>query len=148
MYRESSGFTLIELMIVVAIIGILAAIAIPSYQDYVAKTQVAEAVELTAAMKVGVSDVFQNTGSVPSLDQLGSISAGKYVESITIISSSTNAFIIRASMRAIGVSPNVASLTYAIATDDGGATWECGNSDPASAAETSISGEFLPTACK
>jgi len=65
MKKIQSGFTLIELMIVVAIIGILAAIAIPQYQNYVARAQVSEALVLASGSKVAVAEFFNTNGKMP-----------------------------------------------------------------------------------
>lgn len=148
MKLSNSGFTLIELMIVIAIIGILASIAIPAYQDYVAKTQIIEAVEMTAGMKTGVLEYFQNKGGIPSVADVTNVTSGKFVDSITIISSSTNAIIIRATMKTVDISPNIQGRFFAMATPDGGRTWECGTSGALSSTVTTVSPIYLPTACK
>ena len=91
MKKLQQGFTLIELMIVVAIIGILAAIAIPAYQDYTIRAQVSEGMSLAAAAKAAVAESFLNRG-VPPLGraQAGMIAGaastqGKYVASVDVV---------------------------------------------------------------
>ena len=86
MRRIQQGFTLIELMIVVAIVGILAAIAIPAYQDYTVRAKVTEGLSLANAAKIGVEDAWTSSGVAPA----NNLSAGftsaatTYVASVTI----------------------------------------------------------------
>jgi type IV pilus assembly protein PilA len=66
MFRRSQGFTLIELMIVVAIIGILASLAISAYQTYTVRAQIAEGLNFAAAAKVHIVDAYNNNGVAPA----------------------------------------------------------------------------------
>ena len=90
MTKLQKGFTLIELMIVVAIIGILAAIAIPAYQDYTIRAQVTEGMNLAAAAKAAVAETFLNRGTAPANRTVAGMSAnatdtvGKYVTGIAV----------------------------------------------------------------
>ncbi len=90
MKKLQQGFTLIELMIVVAIIGILAAIAIPAYQDYTIRAQVSEGLNLAAAAKAAVAESFLNTGVPPATRTIAGMSAnapdtqGKYVTGVEV----------------------------------------------------------------
>jgi type IV pilus assembly protein PilA len=84
--QVQKGFTLIELMIVVAIIGILAAIALPAYQDYTIRSKISEVMIAASACKTGVSEFIQSNGVIPAdVDAAGcSRQQTKYVESITV----------------------------------------------------------------
>jgi type IV pilus assembly protein PilA len=87
--KKQQGFTLIELMIVVAIIGILAAIAIPAYQDYTIRAQVSEGLNLSGGAKAAVTEYYQDRGSLPlDNDTAGLAGAaeirGKYVSAVTV----------------------------------------------------------------
>ena len=121
MKKIQQGFTLIELMIVVAIIGILAAIAIPAYTDYTARAQVSEAVSLMAGLKTPVAEYYHDKGSIPTLVQLGTTTtSGKYVGSIIFTAIATG-LTITATMKATGVAKTIQSktitLTFATATN-------------------------------
>lgn len=88
-HRNQRGFTLIELMIVVAVIGILASIAIPAYQDYTIRAQIAEGIVLSAGARAALQDHFNENGTWPlnnvkaGLANLNDI-RGKYVKSVKV----------------------------------------------------------------
>ena len=87
--KKQQGFTLIELMIVVAIIGILAAIAIPAYQDYTIRAQVSEGLNLSGGAKAAVTEYFQDRGTMPTTNALAGLAAatdiqGKYVVEVDV----------------------------------------------------------------
>jgi type IV pilus assembly protein PilA len=138
----NKGFTLIELMIVVAIIGILAAVAIPAYQDYIARAQVSEAVTLTAGGKTPLSEFFADKGVWPSTaDAVMGNLAGKYVSGITITTGAgaSGAMGLTATMKTSGVNSAISNGTLILETSDG-KNWQCSGG--------TISSKYRPAACR
>ena len=95
MVRKNSGFTLIELMIVVSIIGIHAAIAIPVYQRYTIRTQVSEGLNLSSTARVAVTDFYMNTGGWPSDNTAAGLAipteiSGDFTAQVTVVDNVIN----------------------------------------------------------
>jgi type IV pilus assembly protein PilA len=129
------GFTLIELMIVVAIIGILAAVAIPAYGDYTARAQAAEAFTLLDGLKTPLTELYTSTGLF-ALDAAGisgvtGIVAGKYVGGV--VTEGGNKFSVVANFKTAGVSSRLLSSTSGTPTsvhmyyNPNSGSWTCAN---------------------
>lgn len=141
------GFTLIELMIVIAIVGILVVVALPAYQDYTARAQVAEALSLAEGQKAAVVEYYSDKGTWPKDNTEAGIAkpkdiSGSYVESVTIGAKGT----IVAKMKTTGVNDNIrnqsVTLTPSIGTGankKGSFTWKC---------TSTINNKYLPSSCR
>ena len=156
MKSMQKGFTLIELMIVVAIIGILAAIAIPAYQDYITRGQVSEAVALGGGLKSPLAEYGADKNAWPTLlvaptvtpttGQLNATLVGKYSTVTNTIAGTYPVGQVTVTMNTGKASTGV--LTYS--TNNGGSAWACGNTtvDGYTGTGTTIDAKYLPNACK
>ncbi|EMT2535741.1 pilin, partial [Neisseria gonorrhoeae] len=122
------GFTLIELMIVIAIVGILAAVALPAYQDYTARAQVSEAILLAEGQKSAVTEYYLNNGEWPKDNTSAGVASasdikGKYVESVTVAKG-----VVTAQMASTGVNKEIQGkkLSLWAKRQDGSVKWFCG----------------------
>jgi len=145
---NQKGFTLIELMIVVAIIGILAAIAIPAYQDYTIRAQVTEGFQLTGSIKASVSEYYTNLGVFPSNNASAGAAAantirGKYVTSVAVSTSGGNGVV----TATFGNEANqlIQGQTLVLTTPGGAGLgsfpWDCRTG-------STVATKYLPSSCR
>ncbi|MBH6133651.1 pilin, partial [Neisseria meningitidis] len=157
------GFTLIELMIVIAIVGILAAVALPAYQDYTARAQVSEAILLAEGQKSAVTEYYLNHGEWPANNSSAGVATtatdikGKYVEKVEVAKG-----VITAEMKSSGVNKEIQGkkLSLWAKRQDGSVKWFCGqpvtrdanatNDDVKAATDTAkkIDTKHLPSTCR
>jgi len=154
------GFTLIELMIVVAIIGILAAVALPAYQTYTVKAKVSEVVLAASGCRTAISEVYQTGSSAPGANNWGceqtvANSSSKYVSkvettndgAISVTVSSDGSLPTDVQGKVLSLVPYADASTTQVSTNVGKAggvfKWVCGDS-----ATTTIPNKYLPGSCR
>jgi type IV pilus assembly protein PilA len=140
------GFTLIELMIVVAIIGILAAVALPAYQDYTVRAKVSEVILAASSAKVAVSEAAQANGSMAA----GSISvatqASKYVSSVTYTNTDGSTGVITATATGDNAITGKQVQFTGVLQANGQVVWTCAAASGGSAVP--MDAKYLPASCK
>jgi len=149
MKKVQQGFTLIELMIVVAIIGILAAIAIPAYSDYTIRAQVSEGMNLSAAAKAASTEYYQDQGVFPANNLQAGIAAnteinGNYVSQVTVTNGVLTVQYSNTAPQSANASINGAQLVLSPTTSAGSVAWTC-------VARTGVlqtNPQWLPAACR
>ena len=136
MKRIQKGFTLIELMIVVAIIGILAAVALPAYQDYTVKAKVSELLLAASSAKTSIAEFVNTNGALPSASFTVETQASKYVASVGWDGT-------KVTVTSTAAEPAINGVTVFLtpsAPNNGQVTWTC--------TPGTIDAKFLPSSCK
>lgn len=135
------GFTLIELMIVVAIIGILAAVALPAYQDYTKRARVSEALSLMSGAKAAITEYYSTNNTWPGSNASAGLAPAASISGTSVGAVTVNGSKITASVRTNIEATKVVVLKASPTV--GGVTWSC-----KAAAGTTVSAKFLPSECR
>lgn len=138
------GFTIVELMIVVAVIGVLAAISVPLYNDYISRSKVSEAITLSAGVRIPMQEYLGTWGRWPSIATIGGKAKGNYVSNIISGQIDDNTYFIETLMKGDpaqkGVFGRQIRLIYRVDTRE----WAC----TTTGAANPMPHEYLPTSCK
>ncbi|WP_371231555.1 pilin [Pseudomonas sp. QE6] len=136
------GFTLIELMIVVAIIGILAAIAIPAYQDYLARSRVSEGLALAAAAKTGVTEYYASNGSWPTSNDMAGIDEAENIKgnSVTSVEVGAGGIVTITYNAKLGAAGSGKTVVLTPTNNGGSISWTCTDGD--------MPGKLRPAECR
>ena len=143
MNRVEKGFTLIELMIVVAIIGILAAIAVPMYLDYSVRAQVAQGINLASGTKAAVTEYYQDQGAYPTTNTMAGVEAaanitGQYVTGVQV---GANGVITVTFGNDVNIKILNAQMIMTPADNLGSVTWSC-------TGDATLVDKWLPPVCR
>ncbi len=140
MRKIQQGFTLIELMIVVAIIGILAAVALPAYQDYMVRAKVSEIVMAASGGKTAIAEAFGTLGHMPAAASAGvNNQSSKYVAGVVYTQTSATVGVVTATATAEIPSAGTLVLTGTGVPATGMVTWVCTGT---------ILAKYLPANCR
>ena len=144
--KQTQGFTLIELMIVVAIIAILAAIALPAYQDYLIRSQVSEGAVLADGAKTAIAEFYSNKGKFPPSNASAGLAsaasiAGKYVTSVSV-GGTAGQIQIKYNTTNANQAIHSKELAFSAITHGGSVEWHC------IPGGTPVDNKYLPTSCR